>query len=268
MFGDLVITCTPAVRPASRWHALCLTPLAVLTGSFSFLFLLLFALGHWLSVELHLGLGCPSNRAPGSLFPQGVGDERRREALTNEVLIQPRAFRGVFHLRPAAQFLLDRFGDERSFVEIAEYFADRFGRRLPFDAHGLKFPDDAEATTAFHFCGCGRVRPGHPPIVQRTCFEKMIDGGGNLFVAVLAVLEARANPFDRQFATGEQFQRYEVRAQNLVISGMPPANPVPACLAISSRAISPVVEIPWTFSLNSSTFEAQRSASSSVTYPC
>ena len=184
------------------------------------------------------------------------------------MLIQPRAFRGVFQPGSAAQFLLDRFGDERSFVEIAEYFADGFGRRLPVDAHGLKFPRDSEPTTALHFCCCRRVRPGHPPIVQRTCFEKMIDGRGNLFVRVLAVLEPGANSLDREFAPGEQFQRNEVRAQNLVISGMPPPIPVPACLAISSRAISPVVEIPWTFSLNSSTFEAQRSASSSVTYPC
>jgi hypothetical protein len=49
-----------------------------------------------------------------------------------------------------------------------------------------------------------------------------------------------------------------------VISGMP----LPARRAISSRAMSPVVEMPWTFNLNSSTFDAQRSASSSVTNPC
>ena len=49
-----------------------------------------------------------------------------------------------------------------------------------------------------------------------------------------------------------------------VISG----DPCPVLRAISSRAMSAVVEMPWTFSLNSSTFEAQRSASSSVTKPC
>ena len=41
-----------------------------------------------------------------------------------------------------------------------------------------------------------------------------------------------------------------------------------ASFAISSRARSAVVEMPWTLSLNSSTFDAQRSASSSVTNPC
>jgi len=42
----------------------------------------------------------------------------------------------------------------------------------------------------------------------------------------------------------------------------------PRAWAISSRAISAVVEMPWTLSLNSSTFEAQRSASSRLTKPC
>ena len=51
---------------------------------------------------------------------------------------------------------------------------------------------------------------------------------------------------------------------NRVMSGAPP----PTFLAISSRAMSAVVEMPWTFSLNSSTLDAQRSASSSVTSPC
>jgi len=45
-----------------------------------------------------------------------------------------------------------------------------------------------------------------------------------------------------------------------VISGPPPL--LCAAVAIWSRDISAVVEIPSTLSLNSSTFDAQRSASS------
>ena len=41
-----------------------------------------------------------------------------------------------------------------------------------------------------------------------------------------------------------------------------------AAWAIWSRLMSEVVEMPWTLSLNSSTFDAQRSASSSETSPC
>src|SRR5262245_56488635 len=53
-----------------------------------------------------------------------------------------------------------------------------------------------------------------------------------------------------------------------VISGAVLVGGAWALRAMASRAMSAVEEIPWTLSLNSSTFEAQRSASSYEICPC
>src|SRR3954468_17097181 len=93
--------------------------------------------------------------------------------------------------------------------------------------------------------------PGHPPAVHSRERE---DGREHFSV----------RPPFTSFLRGElRYPRHLPHPPNRVISGAPPA-----CRAISSRARSPVVAMPCTLSLNSSTLDAHRSASSTVTNPC
>jgi len=208
------------------------------------------------------------------------GDDGRGESLAHQMLVQARVLGGVDGTWPSAKPLLKRARDEGALVLLSEYLADGFGRGFLVDAPRLQLAQDAEPATSLDVGGGPRVGTRDTGVIQAAGLEEMRDRLIDFGLGVLAIQQACAALDHRQLAAGEKMEGIKVgrhrelritdrsivkcQLPNLMISGCT----TPPCLAISSRASSEVVAMPCTFSLNSSTLEAQRSASSSVTNPC
>jgi hypothetical protein len=136
----------------------------------------------------------------------------------------------------------------------------------------VEFLLDTKAPAPFHF-GCGaRIGECHALVVKGACLDQPVQCRLGVLSAVLAIEEAGAYLGNRVFPSRQHPKRVGVRGHGAGIGRYPPKRvisgaPLPTLRAISSRARSAVVEMPWTLSLNSSTFDAQRKASSSVTSP-
>ena len=183
-------------------------------------------------------------------------------------MIEARVFGRVCRPWPSAQLLLQRARDERALVLLAEDLGDGFGRDLLVDAARQKLANDAQASPALGLDRRARVGLREPLIVEAAGFEEVFDGRVDGVVGVLTGAQAIAAFGDGVGATRQEMEGVEigggpVSSPNRMMSGW-----TPPCLAISSRAISAVVAMPWTLSLNSSRFDAHRIASSSVTNPC
>ena len=201
---------------------------------------------------------------------------RGREALAHQVLIEARVARAgqLARLLPPSQLLLHRPGDERAFVLVAE---DRrrpprrrracrhrapAARRCARSRRALDLGRPCARTRARAARRRGR-RSRRDALMARRSVQRR-DGRES---------SSRAAAFgDAQRAAREHVKRVEVgrhtRRRAQLPKRMMSDCTTPRDWAISSRACSAVVEMPWTLSLNSSTFDAQRSASSSVTKPC
>ena len=143
----------------------------------------------------------------------------------------------------------------------------------------------AMADRAFHAGGGQR----HAAVVERAVVAELLDGGVNLVRVELPPGQPGAQLRLRQLSRRQERQRGRVGVRHYfpkrVISGAGLSGAAPALAApgapgrvgaagfsllgppkmapaIWSREVSAVVEMPCTFSLNSSTFDAQRSASS------
>ena len=185
-------------------------------------------------------------------FLQRRPDRRRREALAQEGLIETRHLGPRGDARSPAQLLLDRARDQGALVHVAEHVADRFGRDLARDPLRAELLLNAKPAAPLHLERRRRVlaragarwRPRPVPGRDR-------DRAGGCASA------GPRGPGGR--AGGGRRGRPRAYPPKRTMSGFDGVR------AISSRVISVVVETPCTLSLNSSTFEAQRSASSSVT---
>ena len=175
----------------------------------------------------------------------------------------------VAKIRAVAQPAIERSLQQLGLVEIGECLRNRFARDVAVDAERLDLAHDAGAAAMLET----RLRPSRgerrAAVVEGALRAEARDGGFDVLGIELTACQACAKLRFGQFAAGEQRQAGDIgavrarrtqRPPNRVISGAPP--PVCAAVAIWSRDMSAVVEMPCTLSLNSSTFDAQRSASS------
>jgi hypothetical protein len=132
---------------------------------------------------------------------------RWRESLTRQELIRAGVLGGIGDLLLAAQFFLEGFLDQASFVDLAERFTQRFGCDVARDSHGLQFALHSEPAAPFDLEGAGGIRPRDASVVQFPGFEKMLDGSFDILGVVLAIEESRAKLRDRELAPCEQLQR-------------------------------------------------------------
>ncbi len=159
---------------------------------------------------------------------------------------------------------------------LTKEVADDLLRQVSIDAHG----DELAHHTSRAMPPYLRFRAGDggrgAQVVECALILQTCDGGRSGGWGVAPFGQPIAHLVFGQLAGGKPSERAEIcgfgrigfggrawffQEPKRVNPGMTLSPPV-TFLAISSRAVSDVVEMPWTFSLNSSTFDAQRNASS------
>ncbi len=207
--------------------------------------------------------------------------------------------------RRAAQAPFERLSEQGTLVDIGEHFGDSGFRDPSCDAERFEPPEHAPATVSLdvRLRACARER--RPAIVQRSLPSQTHDSLVDIVGVELAAFEAEAHLRLTQLTTGQHSQARLVRIGHVInctytrrriaqayacvlrtMRAMHPARDilverdqlppnrvivggrVMAARAISSRAESVVLVIPCNRSLNSSGFDAQRSASSCVIKCC
>ena len=167
------------------------------------------------------------------------------------------------------QALVECVGKARRLVHLVERRVDRFPRHVAVDAADGKLLKDSPRSSCRESNGGAGVCEGGSPVIQRAGLlqsgHRLVDvGGGDP-----ALAKTLAELLLGQFLAVEPGQSERVgigrgarghsRGQKRMISEEPSFD---IDWEISSCARSLVVEMPWTLILNSSTFVAQRKASS------
>jgi len=181
--------------------------------------------------------------------------------------------------------------NQEIFIDVGEHFSDGGRRDATGDPHGLELAEHPELPVPLDVRLRARAGQRGPAVVERPFAPKTFHGGVHGVRLELAAREPQAQLRLTELAAGQHPQARDVGIRHLVncranvggsargcsrsASRHPPyeetaydAVPPAPARAISSRAMSDVVVMPVILSLNSSTFEAQRSASSSVTSFC
>src|SRR5688572_24388446 len=221
--------------------------------------------------------------------PDGRMHAARVKPLGDQVAIQsPRqralncgALPGRRLRRRRAQLAVQRLHDQGIFVQVPEDFGDGRPRQLAIDAERLDRAQRAPPAVALHVRFGPRAGQRRAPVVERALLLQAGDCCVDLSGRELAASQSRPHLRFRQLAASEHLESGDVGVRH------EPSLPASASnfgiwdlgfgiyrvtlvivvwteRAISSRAMSPVVVMPAIRSLNSSTFDAQRSASSAV----
>src|SRR5688572_15392043 len=203
---------------------------------------------------------------------QGGQHSLALEALVEQVAIEALELFVIFD-RAAAQHAPgeSRF-EQRVRVELAEHVLHRFARHCRGDAGALDLHSDAQLAPASGRRLGSSDHFGDSRIVDGTLVLEARDRGVDLRWRVALAGQPLTDLYFGQFAAGGELQAVDVGVGhdcgNYKREGQPPKRvisgaPLPTVdRAIWSRLMSAVVEMPCTFSLNSSTFDAHRKASS------